>query len=91
MIVPITAGGSGWTSRVDIYASGGEQLYTWKDQPGYLANNLDLTNQEFTAYVRVHNIVDSAQAQIALKIRGGRHTSSNPDLGSCTVQMATAC
>lgn len=79
------SGGSGWTSRVDIYASGGEQLYNWKDQPGYLSNNLDLTNQEFTAYVRVHNIVDSARAQIALKIRGGRHTSSNPDLASCTM------
>ena len=32
------SGGSGWTSRLHLYASGGHQRYTWKTQHGYLAS-----------------------------------------------------
>ena len=52
------SGGSGWTSRLHLYASGGRQRSTWKTQHGYLDSPADIRNQEFTAYVRLHQILD---------------------------------
>lgn len=80
-----SSGGSGWTSRVHLYASGGSQRYTWRTQAGYLSSPSDAKNQEFTAYVRVHGILDAPRAQVTLKIRGGSHSTSNPDLASCVM------
>lgn len=79
------SGGSGKTSRLHIYASGGQQLHTWKTQKGFLSSPQDIRNLEFTAFVRVHGIVDAKRAAISLKIRGGAHSERNPDLASCTM------
>lgn len=79
------SGGTGYTSRLHLFASGGQQLYTWRNQPGYLAMPVDVRNQEFTVYVRIHQILDPTHLAVTLKIRGGRHTDSNPDLASCTM------
>jgi hypothetical protein len=81
-----SAGGKGWTSRVHIYSSKKEeQKYTWKTQSGYLASLSDVKNQEFTVFLRVHNILSAERAQISLKIRGGAHSSENPDCAACTM------
>jgi hypothetical protein len=79
------SGGSGKTTRLHVYATGGQQTYTWKTQKGFLATPSDLRNQEFIAFVRVHGITDPRRAAITLKIRGGAHTAKNPDLASCTM------
>ena len=80
------SGGTGWTSRLHIHASGdAEQLYTWQTQPGYLLNQADLKNQEVTLFVRVHGIQDMARAQVTLKIRGGAHTADAPERASCVM------
>lgn len=84
------SGGSGKTSRLHIYASGGQQSYTWKTQKGFLASPSDLRNQEFTAFVRVHGMSDAKRAAISLKIRGGAHSAKNPDLASCTMMTFQA-
>ena len=77
-------GGTGWTTRLNMYASGGTaQIYTWKNQPGYLYLPADVKNQEETVYIRVHKLLDPGHAGITLKIRGGAHTSSNGVLASC--------
>ena len=78
------SGGSGWTSRLHLHASGGtQQQFTWKTQSGYLYSPADVRNQEFTVFARAHRILDPARAALTLKIRGGAHTSSNGDLASC--------
>jgi hypothetical protein len=79
------SGRAGWSGRLHLYASGGRQLYTWKTQTGYLSSAADVRNQEFTAYVRIHQILDPMHAAVTLKIRGGAHTASNGDLASCTM------
>ncbi len=85
------SGGDGFTLRLHIYASGTTtQLYTWKTQKGWLATPKDLKDQEFTVYVRPHELVDAPRAQVTLKIRGGRHTSSNASFGSCTMMTLGA-
>ena len=84
------SGGSGKTSRLHIYASGGQQSYTWKTQQGFLSSSADIRNQEFTAFVRVHGITDPKRAAITLKIRGGAHGAINPDLASCTMMTFQA-
>jgi len=84
------SGGSGKTSRLHIYASGGQQSYTWKNQSGYLSSPHDIRNQEFTAFIRVHGITDPKRAAITLKIRGGAHSARNPDLASCTMMTFQA-
>jgi len=78
-------GGSGWTSRLHLYASGRRQRYTWKTQYGYLASPADVRNQEFTAYVRLHQILDPPRVALTLKIRGGAHTARDGDLASCAM------
>ncbi len=78
------SGGEGWTSRLHIQARGG-QRYTWKDRQGFLSSPDDIRNMEFTAYVRVHGILDPRRAAISLKVRGGRHTATRPDLASCAM------
>jgi len=83
--IDYASGGSGKTTRLHIYASGGQQAYTWKTQKGYLATPSDMRNLEFIAFVRVHGISDPRRAAITLKIRGGAHTAKNPDLASCTM------
>jgi hypothetical protein len=80
-----SSGGTGKTSRLHIRASGGEQLFTWHTQHGFLSSPRDLKNQEFTAYVRVHGIFDPRRAAVTLKIRGGRHSKEDGDLASCTM------
>jgi hypothetical protein len=85
---PLTyaSGGTGWTSRLHIHASGdAEQLYTWQTQHGYLLNPQDLKNMEFTVFIRVHGIVDAPRAQVTLKVRGGEHTSTAPERASCVM------
>jgi hypothetical protein len=85
------SGGTGWTSRLHIYASGTEtQLYTWKTQKGWLATPKDLKDQELTIYIRPHTILDPPRAQATLKIRGGKHSSSNASWGSCTMMTLGA-
>jgi hypothetical protein len=79
------SGGSGKTARLHIHASGGEQRFTWQTQSGYLSSPSDLSNQEFTAYVRVFGIIDPDRAAVSLKIRGGAHTNRDGDLASCTM------
>jgi len=85
-----TSGGSGKTIRLHIYAGRGQQAYTWKNQKGFLATPSDIRNQEFTAFVRIHNISDPRRAAITLKIRGGSHNDKNPDLASCTMMTFQA-
>lgn len=84
------SGGSGKTARLHIYAGGGQQTYTWKNQRGFLSSPSDIRNQEFTAFVRVYGITDPKRAAISLKIRGGAHTSKNPDQASCTMMTFQA-
>lgn len=79
------SGGEGRTIRLDVAASGFAQRNTWRSRPAYLADLLDFGDQEFTAYVRVHRIVDPERAAITLKVRGGQHTASAPELASCTM------
>jgi hypothetical protein len=80
-----SSGGQGKTARLHINASGRPQLYTWRTQRGYLSDPRDLRDQEFTAIVRLRGIHDARRAAISLKIRGGRHTQSNPALASCSM------
>lgn len=84
---PLTyaSGGEGWTSRLHVHASGEAQRFTWRDQQGFLSSPGDIRNMEFTVYVRVHGILDPGRAAVTLKVRGGRHTSAQPDLASCAM------
>ena len=66
------SGGSGYTARLHLYASAGKQGFNWKTQLGFLSNPADVKNQEFTVYVRVHQVLTPSIAQVTLKIRGGR-------------------
>ena len=79
------SGASGFTARLHLYASGGQQNFNWKTQKGYLSSPLDVKNQEFTVYVRVHEVLTPQIAQVTLKIRGGKHSEKEPDAGSCTM------
>lgn len=81
-----STGATGYTMRLNMYASGGKQNYTWRNTPGYISNPKDVRNQEVTAYARLNTIADPGHATITLKIRGGSHTSSagKGDLASCT-------
>lgn len=80
------SGGTGWTSRLHVWASGTKtQLHTWKTQKGWLATPEDPKDQELTVYLRAHEILDAKRAAFSLKIRGGRHSSSDGDLASCTM------
>jgi len=80
------SGGNGYTIRLNIYASGTTtQLYTWKTQKGWLATAKDPKDQELTIYIRPHTLLDPPRTQATLKIRGGRHTSSNASYASCTM------
>lgn len=79
------SGGEGWSSRLHIYASGGQQKFNWKNQRGFLSHPAELKNQEMTIFMRVHQILDPARAQISLKIRGGAHSDKNPDAASCVM------
>jgi len=88
---PLTyaSGGAGWTSRLHLHASGGVQRFTWRDQQGYLSSPSDIRNLEFTAYVRVHGVLDPQRAALTLKVRGGRHSASRPDLASGAMMTFT--
>ena len=81
---PLTysSGGKGYTARLHLFASGGQQQFTWKTQRGYLSSPHDVRNQEFTVYVRVHEPLTPLNAQVTLKIRGGRHSEKDGDLAS---------
>jgi hypothetical protein len=83
-----SAGGTGKTARLHIM--GGEQKFTWKNEAGFLSSPTELKNQEFTVYVRVHDIFDAERAMVTMKIRGGDHTTSNGDLASCTMMTLGA-
>ena len=81
------SGGTGWTTRLHIYASGvTTQTYNWKTQKGWLATPADLKNQEYTVYGRGHGVLDAPRLAFTLKIRGGRHTTDG-DLASCTMML----
>lgn len=76
----------GVTVRLNIKASGGTQKYTWRNgaiEHGYLSNPKDLKNFEATVYVRVHDF-NNTHDSMNWKLRGGRHSSSNAALSSCT-------
>lgn len=76
------SGGSGYTTRLHLYASGGSQQYTWRNQKhGFLSSNKDVRNQEFTVYARSGKFKDPRRASFSLKIRGGKHSG---DWASCT-------
>lgn len=81
------SGGTGYTSRLHIRASGTTQSYTWRTESGYLSIPSDLKNQELTVYVRAHTLLDPTRAAFTLKVRGGTHTASNGDLASCTMMV----
>ena len=81
------SGGTGWTTRLHIYASGvTSQVYNWKTQKGWLATPADLKNQEYTVYARGHGVLDAPRLAFTLKIRGGKHTTDG-DLASCTMML----
>lgn len=84
---PLTysSGGSGYTARLHLFASGGKQQFNWKTQHGYLSSPQDVRNQEFTVYVRVHEPLTPLNAQVTLKIRGGHHSAKDGDAASCTM------
>ncbi|BDT71619.1 hypothetical protein os4_11460 [Comamonadaceae bacterium OS-4] len=84
---PLTysSGGNGYTARLHLFASGGQQQFTWKTQRGYLSSPHDVRNQEFTVYVRVHEPLTPLNAQVTLKIRGGRHSEKDGDAASSTM------
>jgi hypothetical protein len=79
------SGAKGYTARLHLYASGGTQQFNWKTQRGYLSSPADVKNQEFTVYLRVHEVLTPAIAQATLKIRGGGHHANDPDAGSSTM------
>jgi hypothetical protein len=62
-----SSGPTGVTARFHMYASGGQQNFTWKTQAGYLSSPADVKNQEFTVYVRVHELLDPRAAAATLK------------------------
>ncbi len=80
-----SSGNQGYTARVHLRAPGAKQRYNWKTQQGYLSSPQDVRNQEFTVYLRVHELITPTIAQAALKIRGGGHHANDPDAGSCTM------
>lgn len=81
----------GRTARLHIGAAASEQRFDWRDQSGFLRDPADLGDQELTAFVRVHGIVDPERAAFELKVRGGQHTQDAPALASCTMMtFATA-
>ncbi|WP_301258513.1 chitosanase [Eleftheria terrae] len=80
------SGGSGWSMRLQMRAHQEDKVYyTWKNQKGYLSTKHDFKNQEFTVFMRVHQLLDADRAQLQLKVRGGPHTSSNPDAASAVM------
>jgi hypothetical protein len=83
-------GAKGYTGRLHLYASGGKQNYNWKTQKGYLSSPLDVKNQEFTLYLRVHEVLTPHVAQASLKIRGGGHHAYDPHAGSCVMMTLGA-
>jgi hypothetical protein len=80
-----SSGNKGYTARVHLHAAGAQQNFNWKTQKGYLSTPNDIRNQEFTVYLRVHELLTPAIAQAVLKIRGGGHHANDPDAGSCTM------
>lgn len=85
-----SSGNQGYTARVHLRAPGAKQRYNWKTQQGYLSSPQDVRNQEFTVYLRVHELLTPSIAQAALKIRGGGHHANDPDAGSCTMMTLAA-
>lgn len=83
-----SAGGTGKTTRLHITT--GPQNYTWKTQNGFLSGPSDLKNQEYTAYLRVHDIFDPAKGMVTMKIRGGKHIANDGDLASCVMMTLGA-
>jgi hypothetical protein len=80
-----SSGPAGMTARFHMQASGEKQRFSWKTQQGYLSSPADIKNQEFTVYLRVHELIYPQTAVAALKIRGGVHTARNPDFASCSM------
>jgi hypothetical protein len=80
-----SSGSNGYTARVHLRAAGAKQNFNWKTQKGYLGSPSDVRNQEFTVYLRVHELLTPTIAQAALKIRGGEHHNNDGDAGSCTM------
>lgn len=84
---PLTysSGGEGFTARLHLYASGGQQRFNWKTQTGFLSSAEDLRDLDFTVFVRVHGVLTPKIAQVTLKIRGGGHHAKDPDAASSTM------
>ncbi len=79
------SGNKGYTARVHLRAADAQQRFNWKTQQGYLSSPSDMRNQEFTVYVRVHELAAPDSAQVTLKIRGGEHHAHDPDAAACTM------
>ena len=79
------SGGDGFSARLHLLTSPAAQAFTWKSQQGFLSTATGIHNQEFTVYVRVHELISPKTAQIALKIRGGGHHAREPDAASCSM------
>ncbi|HET9449812.1 MAG TPA: hypothetical protein VFO83_02975 [Aggregicoccus sp.] len=76
----------GRTARFYMRPGGGTQRYGWNSgaqQYGYLATSRDLKNFEATAYVRVRGNLGK-HVSMSWLLRGGSHSSSQPDFSSCT-------
>jgi hypothetical protein len=83
--IKYSSGGKGLTSRLHIRTGDSPQVFDWRSQKGYLSTPTDLKNQEFTVFIRVHQIVDARRAQISLKIRGGAHSAKAPENAACVL------
>jgi hypothetical protein len=84
--VHYASGGSGRTARLSVTASGGSQNNTWKSgaiSSGFIGNNKDIKNSEWTAFVRVHKNL-GVHTSFSFKLRGGVHSGSSDPRASCT-------
>ncbi len=85
VVLAYASGKKGYTARVHLRAADAKQNFNWKTQKGYLSSAGDIRNQEFTVYLRVHDLLTPAIAQATLKIRGGEHHTNDPDAASCAM------
>ena len=89
--VNYASGGSGRTCRVTLKPSGaGPQQFNWRNGAitnGFILNNKDVKNSEFTIYMRVEGAL-AVHTECSMKLRGGVHSSNDdgtPDpRASCT-------
>jgi len=79
------SGGSGLTCRLHMYSSEAAQAFTWKTQGGFLSDPSAPRDQEMTVFLRVRGRAVPKRSFVALKIRGGKHSSKSPEMSSCVM------